>query len=74
MITFDKINRRAHLYLGMFLMPWLLMYGVSSFIVIHHAWFPSDRPGREVLFEKATAVQSTFKAPTTALSCERRRK
>jgi hypothetical protein len=53
MITFDKINRRAHLYLGLFLMPWLLMYGVSSFIVIHHAWFPSDRPGREVLFEKA---------------------
>jgi hypothetical protein len=53
MITFDKINRRAHLYLGLFLIPWLLMYGVSSFIVIHHAWFPSDRPEREVLFEKA---------------------
>ena len=53
MITFDKINRRAHLYLGLFLMPWLLMYGVSSFIVIHHAWFPNDQPGREVLFEKA---------------------
>ena len=52
MITFDKLNRRAHLYLGLFLMPWLLMYGVSSFIVIHHAWFPSDRPGREVFFEK----------------------
>ena len=53
MITFDKINRRAHLYLGLFLMPWLLMYGVSSFIVIHQAWFLSDRPAREVLFEKA---------------------
>jgi hypothetical protein len=53
MITFDKINRRAHLYLGLFLMPWLLMYGVSSFMVIHRAWFPSDRPGRELLFEKA---------------------
>ncbi len=53
MITFDKINRRAHLYLGLFLMPWLLMYGVSSFIVIHNKWFPSDRPAREILFEKA---------------------
>src|SRR6185503_3391014 len=53
MITFDKINRRAHLYLGLFLMPWLLMYGVSSFIVIHRAWFPSDQPGREVLFDQA---------------------
>ena len=53
MITFDKINRRAHLYLGLFLMPWLLMYGVSSFMVIHNGWFPSDRPASEVLFEKA---------------------
>ena len=52
MVTFDKINRRAHLYLGLFLMPWLLMYGVSSFIVIHQSWFPRDRPAREVLFEK----------------------
>ena len=34
-------------------MPWLLMYGVSSFMVIHRAWFPSERPGRAVLFEKA---------------------
>jgi hypothetical protein len=39
MTTFDKINRRTHLYLGLFLMPWLLMYGVSSFIVIHQSWF-----------------------------------
>ena len=52
MITFDRINRRTHLYLGLFLMPWLLMYGVSSFIVIHHSWFPSDKPARELLFEK----------------------
>ena len=34
-------------------MPWLLMYGVSSFMVIHNKWFPSDRPAREPLFEKA---------------------
>lgn len=53
MITFDKLNRRAHLYLGLFLMPWLLMYGLSSFIVIHHTWFPTDRPGRELLLETA---------------------
>jgi hypothetical protein len=52
-ITFDKINRRAHLYFGLFLMPWLLMYGVSSFIVIHRSWFPSDRPSGEVVLEKA---------------------
>src|ERR1051325_8927513 len=53
MITFDKINRRTHLYLGLFLMPWLLMYGVSSFIVIHQPWFRADKAlERETLFEK----------------------
>ena len=53
MITFDKFNRRAHLYLGLFLMPWLMMYGVSSFIVIHQSWFGADKSAaRELLFEK----------------------
>jgi hypothetical protein len=53
MIGFDKINRRTHLYLGLFLMPWLLMYGLSSFIIIHESWFRADkeRPW-EPLFEK----------------------
>lgn len=53
MITFDKLNRRSHLYLGLFLMPWLLMYGVSSFIVIHNKWFQRERPARELVFEKS---------------------
>ena len=53
MPTFDKINRRTHLYLGLFLMPWLLMYGVSSFIVIHQPWFKADKPPAwEPVFEK----------------------
>jgi hypothetical protein len=53
MKTFDRINRRTHLYLGLLLMPWLLMYGVSSFIIIHQSWFRADK-GRawEPLFEK----------------------
>jgi hypothetical protein len=53
MTTFDKINRRTHLYLGLFLMPWLLMYGVSSFIIIHQSWFRADKERAwEPLFEK----------------------
>jgi len=53
MITFDKLNRRTHLYLGLFLMPWLLMYGVSSFIVIHQSWFGVDKArAAEPLFER----------------------
>jgi hypothetical protein len=53
MITFDRLNRRAHLYLGLLLMPWLLMYGVSSFIIIHEAWFRTKpEPPWEVVFER----------------------
>ncbi len=52
-MTFDRINRRTHLYLGLFLMPWLLMYGVSSFIIIHQAWFRADKKLEwEPVFEK----------------------
>src|SRR5262250_1440197 len=54
MTTFDKVNRRTHLYLGLFLMPWLLMYGVSSLIVIHQSWFKlGESLPREPVFEKA---------------------
>jgi hypothetical protein len=52
MIGFGKINRRTHLYLGLFLLPWLAMYGVSSAIVIHQTWFNMERLPRELVFEK----------------------
>jgi hypothetical protein len=53
MTTFDKINRRTHLYTGLFLMPWLLVYGVSSFIIIHQSWFHAKtEPAWESQFEK----------------------
>ncbi|MCX6623170.1 MAG: hypothetical protein NTY38_19315 [Acidobacteria bacterium] len=34
-MTFDKINRRTHLYVGLTLLPWFFMYGVSSFFFSH---------------------------------------
>ncbi|HEV8379240.1 MAG TPA: hypothetical protein VGP99_10350, partial [Tepidisphaeraceae bacterium] len=54
MVSFGKINRRTHLYLGLFLLPWLTMYGVSSAIVIHQSWFNSGNPlPKELVFEKS---------------------
>jgi hypothetical protein len=53
MITFDRLNRRAHLYLGLLLLPWVMMYGISSFIISHHAWFRSEtEPLWKPLFER----------------------
>ncbi len=38
-MTFDRLNRRTHLYLAMFLMPWFFMYGLSSIPFSHSAFF-----------------------------------
>ena len=32
-MTFDKLNRRAHLYLGLVLAPWFLLYAASGFVL-----------------------------------------
>ena len=50
-LTFDWLNRRVHLYLAMALLPWFLVYGVSSIFFSHPAWF-AKAPPNKVLFER----------------------
>jgi hypothetical protein len=38
-VTFSHFNRRVHLYLGLSLLPWLFMYGVSSVPFAHNEFF-----------------------------------
>jgi hypothetical protein len=38
-MTFDKLNRRTHLYLGLVLAPWFLLYAASGSILNHAEWF-----------------------------------
>ena len=38
-MPFGHINRRAHLYLGLVLLPWFLMYGISSVMFSHGSVF-----------------------------------
>jgi len=38
-MTFAHVNRRVHLYFGLALLPWLLMYGVSSIPFAHAQYF-----------------------------------
>ena len=42
MTDFYRLNRRTHLYLGLFLLPWLLMYGARSLLINHPDWFKSS--------------------------------
>ncbi len=38
-MTFAHLNRRTHLYLGLALLPWFFMYGLSSFPFAHSQYF-----------------------------------
>jgi hypothetical protein len=42
-MTFNHLNRRLHLYLALALVPWLLIYGISSLIIHHRDWFDPER-------------------------------
>ena len=35
----DRIMRSTHLYTGLFLAPWLLVYATSGLFLNHHQWF-----------------------------------
>ncbi|NKB66238.1 MAG: hypothetical protein GKR89_04185 [Candidatus Latescibacteria bacterium] len=54
-MTFNHFNRRLHVYLGMALLPWVLMYGLSSLAFSHNRlfdkWFAVE-PGWTVLLER----------------------
>lgn len=38
-MTFHHLNRRVHLYLALLLVPWFLMYGISSYVFNHSQYF-----------------------------------
>jgi hypothetical protein len=38
-MSFSHLNRRLHLYLGLALAPWVLMYGISSVPFAHSGYF-----------------------------------
>jgi hypothetical protein len=38
-VTFSHLNRRVHLYLGLSLLPWFFMYGISSVPFAHSDFF-----------------------------------
>ena len=42
-MTYQHINRRLHLYLALFLLPWFLMYGVSSLPFAHQYFDEQDK-------------------------------
>jgi hypothetical protein len=62
MQNWNLIFRRTHLYLGMLLLPWTLVYALSTVVFNHVSYFtrPADQPWTQ-LWEKDYAVD----VPTT---------
>ena len=58
-IPVSKLIRRTHLFLALFLAPWVLMYALSTITMHHRALFTGEHrrvdPGYEVIREEAYA-------------------
>ena len=51
-ISFSLLIRRAHMYVALFLVPWLLMYALSTAAMNHRTSFASSAPGGAPVYEK----------------------
>jgi len=64
---FSKVIRRVHLYLGLFLAPWLLMYALST-LAMNHREHLAERSGRGPapwLEERASTYDGSFAPDAT---------
>ena len=52
MASSSIVIRRTHMYLALFLFPWLLMYALSTAAMNHRAMFASAAPGGAPQFER----------------------
>ncbi len=60
-----KVVRRAHMYAGLSLVPFVILYGVTAFLFNHPDWF-SDRSVRLITTkDTADTALATFPAPET---------
>ena len=51
-MTASVLIRRTHMYVALFLFPWLLMYALSTAMMNHRASFASSTPGGAPVYEK----------------------
>ena len=61
-MTFAQLNRRTHLYLGLALLPWFFMYGISSLPFAH-------TPHREIACADCHTAPVTLAVQRTCASC-----
>lgn len=68
---FSKIIRRTHMYLALFLTPWVVMYALSTMAMNHREWFRSSgQPAPQFEKEKEVPYQTSLApdAPPQAIA------
>ena len=61
----SKLIRRTHMYLALFLTPWMLMYALSTMAMQHRDWFSAEGQPVEYVRERTTTYDGGF-APNAA--------
>jgi hypothetical protein len=62
-LRWDHLMRVSHLYTGLFLVPWMLVYAVSAFLLNHNEWFTGTSriaPTWQVVQDTAFNADETF--------------
>lgn len=57
------LNRRTHLYLALFLLPWFLLYGVSSIPFSHGTYFEELDRAKNIPLWRTIAERSNYDMP-----------
>ena len=70
-MTFGQLNRRTHLYLGLALLPWLFMYGISSIPFAHGAFFEARDAAKKIPLWTTTSDRIVDAPPPDEAAGER---
>lgn len=57
-MTLSLLLRRTHIYLALLLLPWFLMYGVSSFFFSHPSKWENGQSPWKVRFERPYEIET----------------
>lgn len=56
----SKLIRRSHMYLALFLTPWMLMYALSTIAMQHRSWFAGEGEPLEYSVNSTTTYDGDF--------------
>ena len=62
-LRWDRLMRASHLYTGLLLVPWMMVYAVSAFCLNHSSWFvdpPRTGPKWEAVRETDFPIDAEF--------------